>query len=82
MHRGWSVGVRKWLLPLAVLCVCLSGAVDAHAYAWMIRHGYAKCSTCHTDPSGGETLTHMGRVQGQLLMGSKTYFLSRIANGK
>lgn len=66
--RGWSMGFRRWLLPLATLCFCWLTTTDAHAYAWMIRHGYAKCSTCHTDPSGGETLTHMGRVQGQKLM--------------
>lgn len=35
---------------------------DAHAYAWMINQGYAKCGSCHVDPSGGELLTHMGRV--------------------
>jgi hypothetical protein len=41
---------------------------DAQAYAWMIRHGYTKCDTCHTDPSGGETLNHMGRVQSETLL--------------
>lgn len=57
-----------------VLPVLLAGAFlallpsEAHAYAWMVKHGYAKCSACHTDPSGGETLTHMGRVQSQLLL--------------
>ncbi len=40
----------------------------AAAYPWMIRHGYVKCGTCHTDPSGGETLTHMGRVTSQTLL--------------
>lgn len=34
----------------------------------MIKHGYAKCGTCHTDPSGGETLSHMGRLQSQRLL--------------
>jgi hypothetical protein len=34
----------------------------------MIRHGYAKCNSCHTDPSGGELLTNMGRVQSETLM--------------
>lgn len=43
-------------------------ASDAVAYPWMLKHGYAKCSTCHTDPSGGETLSHMGRVQADALM--------------
>jgi hypothetical protein len=37
----------------------------AHAYAWMIRQGFAECGGCHVDPMGGETLTGMGRVIGQ-----------------
>lgn len=41
---------------------------SAHAYAWMIKHGFAKCGSCHTDPSGGETLTPMGRVQAERLL--------------
>lgn len=41
---------------------------DAHAYSWMIKYGYAQCSSCHMDPSGGETLTHMGRVQSDVLL--------------
>lgn len=40
----------------------------AHAYAWMIRHGFAECGGCHVDPMGGETLTGMGRVTGQTLL--------------
>lgn len=40
----------------------------AHAYSWMIRHGYGGCTTCHTDPSGGETLTRYGRAQSDLLL--------------
>lgn len=28
----------------------------------MIKHGFSKCGACHTDPSGGETLTGMGRA--------------------
>ena len=31
----------------------------AHAYVWMIRHGFAECGGCHVDPMGGETLTGM-----------------------
>ena len=46
----------------------LSWAPDSHAYAWMIKHGYGKCGTCHVDPSGGETLTGMGRVQADTLL--------------
>ncbi|HEY6562199.1 MAG TPA: hypothetical protein VI072_33255 [Polyangiaceae bacterium] len=40
----------------------------AEAYTWMIRHGYGGCTTCHADPSGGETLTAYGRIQGDLLL--------------
>jgi hypothetical protein len=40
----------------------------AHAYAWMIRHGYSGCPVCHADPSGGETLTAYGRAQSDLLL--------------
>jgi hypothetical protein len=43
-------------------------AANAHAYAWMIRHGYAGCTPCHTDPSGAGPLTEYGRAQGELLL--------------
>ena len=36
----------------------------------MLKHGFAKCGTCHVDPSGGETLNHMGRIQSQTLLSS------------
>jgi hypothetical protein len=58
----------RWLFLLAVLCV--SGA--AHAYPFMIRHGYTQCATCHTDPSGGTLLNEYGRAQSELLL-SSTY---------
>lgn len=65
----------RWLwccAKLAVpLLIALSWSQDASAYAWMIKHGYAKCNSCHTDPSGGETLTHMGRVMGDTLMSTQ-----------
>jgi hypothetical protein len=41
---------------------------DAHAYAWMIRHSYTACGSCHADPSGGELLTHYGRVTSDLVL--------------
>jgi hypothetical protein len=34
----------------------------------MIRHGYAGCTPCHTDPSGAGPLTPYGRAQGELLL--------------
>ena len=48
-------------LVLVVLGSLLS-AGNAQAYPWMIKHGYASCATCHSDPSGGELLTGYGRV--------------------
>jgi hypothetical protein len=53
-----------FVLPL--LC-----ASNAEAYTWMIRHGYAGCTPCHTDPSGGGPLTAYGRAQGELLLQSR-----------
>lgn len=37
----------------------------------MIASSYPKCATCHMDPSGGETLSHMGRVQSQALLSQR-----------
>jgi hypothetical protein len=34
----------------------------------MIKYGFSKCGSCHTDPSGGETLTQMGRVESDRLL--------------
>jgi hypothetical protein len=53
-----------WLIVLLAPLV----VSPAHAYAWMIRHGYAECVGCHVDPMGGETLTGMGRVMGERLL--------------
>lgn len=53
------------------LCSLLWGLLwvgDASAYAWMIRHDYAACGTCHADPSGGELLTRYGRVTSDLVL--------------
>jgi hypothetical protein len=36
----------------------------AHAYNWMIKHGYGGCPICHADPTGGELLTKYGRDMG------------------
>lgn len=54
---------------VAFLWMTLS-AKDAHAYVWMIRHGFSECGGCHVDPMGGETLTGMGRATGQTLLSS------------
>lgn len=58
----------RFLLPLVPFLVVLSAARPAHAYSWMIRHGYVGCTTCHADSSGGELLTKYGRMQGDLLL--------------
>src|SRR5258706_3381357 len=52
------------MLPLFVLF----SPEKAHAYTWMIKHGYGRCTVCHADPSGGELLTRYGRVQSDLLL--------------
>ncbi|HXS17445.1 MAG TPA: hypothetical protein VN764_09655, partial [Polyangiaceae bacterium] len=55
-----------WFCGLSVIT-----AEPAHAYAWMIRHDYSACGTCHADPSGGELLTKYGRVTSQLILASQ-----------
>jgi hypothetical protein len=60
-----------WWRVLAValpLVGVLFVSKPAHAYSWMIRHGYSGCPVCHADPSGGETLTAYGRAQSDLLL--------------
>jgi hypothetical protein len=57
-----------------VLIVLVAGfvpATPARAYAWMIRHGYTGCATCHVDPSGEGVLTPYGRAQGEILLQSR-----------
>ena len=49
----------------------MASARSAHAYAWMIRHGFAECGGCHVDPMGGETLTGMGRVIGETRLSTR-----------
>jgi hypothetical protein len=48
----------------AVLCTAFALVLltprPAHAYAWMIRHGFAGCAQCHFDPSGGGLLNAFG----------------------
>lgn len=65
-------GAAVWMTGLA-LAIALVGVSPsrAHAYSWMIRHGYTGCATCHADPSGGGLLTAYGRAQGTLLMSSR-----------
>lgn len=53
-------------LPLALLLAVVLPAASAHAYPWMIQHGYTNCSTCHVEPSGFGLLTEYGRAQAQI----------------
>lgn len=65
-----STALRTVVFLLALAGVSFTSK-SAHAYVWMIRHGFAECGSCHVDPMGGETLTGMGRVMGQTLMASQ-----------
>src|SRR5262249_19589656 len=56
------------LLQLALLLALVLPAARAHAYPWMIQHGYTNCSTCHVDPSGWGLLTEYGRAQAQIVL--------------
>jgi len=64
---GIAPVVRMTALAATLLAVWLWPS-RAEAYTWMIRHGYGGCTTCHADPSGSETLTAYGRIQGDLLL--------------
>jgi hypothetical protein len=65
--RRHSQRLLVWCLTLATLAI-VCWAQPAHAYTWMIRHGYAACSSCHADPSGGELLSSYGRLEGDVLL--------------
>jgi hypothetical protein len=54
-----------------VLAAAVLFSAAASAYPTMIRHGYTQCAACHTDPSGGTTLTQYGRAQSELLLSSR-----------
>jgi hypothetical protein len=53
---------------IATSLLLLFLAPSAHAYAWMIRNGDVRCSSCHTDPSGGGALTARGRASSDLFL--------------
>lgn len=70
--RGRSIGIVLRLAPaLLFAALILTVSSPAHAYTWMIKHGYGSCLTCHADPSGGETLTGYGRLISQELLSTK-----------
>ncbi|MEN9786214.1 MAG: hypothetical protein RLZZ299_1478 [Pseudomonadota bacterium] len=56
------------MLPSLGLVLALAPA--AHAYPWLIQHGYSACAGCHVDPAGGGTLTAYGRSLGAVLLAS------------
>jgi len=60
--------LRLVLVAVATTAASLTLSSNAHAYAWLIKHRYGGCPTCHADPSGGELLTSYGRQQGELLL--------------
>jgi hypothetical protein len=64
------------VVVLASALLWLTWSSTSQAYPWMIRHGFAKCASCHTDPMGGETLTGFGRIM------SDTTLSTRWGSGK
>lgn len=63
--------IGRWirLASLVVAFAFVFGRpTTAHAYAWMIKHEYTSCATCHADPSGGELLTKYGRATSDIVL--------------
>ena len=54
---------RSLLIVVGVFSAVALAPRRAHAYAWMIGHGYAGCATCHLDPSGAGLLNEFGREE-------------------
>ncbi len=50
------------MLALAAFLTLGLGSRDAHAFTWMVRHGYTQCTPCHVDPSGSGLLAPYGRA--------------------
>ncbi len=68
IDRPAAIGTVRAASVIALVVLAPS---PAHAYGWMIQHGYAACAVCHADPSGGTgPLTPYGRAQGELLLQS------------
>ena len=70
-RRGWASRALPQLLALTLGLVVLTFSARAHAYTWMIKHGYGNCGACHSDPSGGELLTVYGRAMSEAFLSSK-----------
>ncbi len=63
--RIWGGQIFVFVIVLGTIALWPS---RAHAYAWMIRHGYTACAQCHADPSGGSLLTSYGRTIGEVVL--------------
>src|SRR5215470_7521571 len=73
-HRATGGFPRRLMaraLVLASALLVVSFASTSHAYPWMLKHGFAKCENCHTDPMGGETLTSFGRVMSETTLSTR-----------
>ncbi len=53
---------------MLALLLALCWPSQAHAYAWMIRHGYTQCGQCHVDPSGSGALTRYGHAMTEVVL--------------
>ncbi len=62
---GSSSKLVRWVGVLLLGLFVTAWAKPAAAYAWMIRHEYSACATCHMDPSGGGIMTLYGRAQSE-----------------
>src|SRR3954469_16373727 len=60
--RSKPTGIFATLCAVAVYAALLLLTRPAQAYPWMIRHHYAACSACHSDPSGAGPITAYGRA--------------------
>src|SRR4051812_4672372 len=62
LMRSKPTGVFVTLCAVAAYAALLLLTRPALAYPWMIRHHYAACSTCHSDPPGAGPITAYGRA--------------------
>jgi len=60
--------LRRLLQAILAVSLIVAWPKSAHAYAWMIRHGYTQCVQCHVDPAGAGALTPYGREIGDVLL--------------
>ena len=57
--------IAKRLAALAFL-FAVAAPQTAAAFPWMVKHEYAGCAQCHSDPSGAGVLTAYGRAQSEI----------------